>query len=135
MFLAVERCLFVGIFSYLFASMSNFSLCLISLTKIIRHFLTSIQSVKTPRKPFLGGPTCYKEDKPPTPSSLIFPAVYPWLDKWYLGYAMASGIFGMRQFEQGEFLLLSVAFHIDSAFAGKVYYCTKVTSTFSHHFC
>ncbi|XP_032790843.2 integrin alpha-5 [Daphnia magna] len=84
-------------------------------------------SAKTPRKPFLGGPTCYHKDKPSTSSSLIFPALYPELDQWYLGYAMASGIFGIRQFEQGEFLLLSVAFHIASSFTGKVYLLKKET--------
>ncbi|KAI9562179.1 hypothetical protein GHT06_013144 [Daphnia sinensis] len=84
-------------------------------------------SAKASRKPFLGGPTCYHKDKPSTTSSLIFPALYPELDQWYLGYAMASGMFGIRQSQQREFLLLSVAFHIASSFAGKVYLLEKET--------
>lgn len=101
-------------------------LFLMDFIKVILMSSILLQSAKTPRKPFLGGPTCYHKDKPSTSSSLIFPALYPELDQWYLGYAMASGIFGIRQFEQGEFLLLSVAFHIASSFTGKVDHFTKV---------
>ncbi len=78
-----------------------------------------LQTAKGSLKPLLGGPTCLKDDKPNDVASLLYPAAYPFLDKWYLGYAMASGTYGMRKFEQ-EFLLASVAFHINSSFAGKV---------------
>lgn len=78
-----------------------------------------LQTAKGSLKPVLGGPTCLKDDKPNDVASLLYPAAYPFLDKWYLGYAMASGTYGMRKFEQ-EFLLASVAFHINSSFAGKV---------------
>lgn len=78
-----------------------------------------LQTAKGSLKPLLGGPTCLKDDKPNDVASLLYPAAYPFLDKWYLGYAMASGTYGMRKFGQ-EFLLASVAFHINSSFAGKV---------------
>lgn len=78
-----------------------------------------LQTAKGSLKPVLGGPTCLKDDKPNDVASLLYPAAYPFLDKWYLGYAMASGTYGMRKFGQ-EFLLASVAFHINSSFAGKV---------------
>ena len=39
---------------------------------------------------------------------------------------MASGMFGGHESFQGEFILVTVAFHINSSFAGKVQFFTNL---------